>query len=238
MESILKVNNIISGYGKKIIINDVSFLLEKGSIISIIGPNGAGKSTLLKTIIGLIYPKSGEIIYNGENIEKLSIRKKILNGFGYLLQGGEIFFNLTVKENLRMSLRNGTKKHFNEKLDEIYSIFPNLRKLQNTKGRFLSGGEKQALAIGIILMADPKFLLLFDEPSAGLTPAYVKEIISTIKLLNEKYKKSILIVEQNVKEILEISDKTIILKEGKIENIESKPKELLKSQKLQDIFLS
>ena len=231
---ILTAEKIEAGYGKKKVLFGVSFSVKEGEILTLIGPNGSGKSTILKVISGIISPYEGAIKFFGKDITKLPTDERINMGIGYFLQGGEVFRNLTVAENLRMGGLGLDKKTFNHNLEEIMTLFPILAKYQNLRAGLLSGGERQALALGIVLMRRPKLLLL-DEPSAGLSPLLVKESIKKIKEINNKLGITILLVEQNVKEALKIATRVYLLKSGRIVGEET-PENVLMLGKLDELF--
>jgi branched-chain amino acid transport system ATP-binding protein len=215
MDNILALDSITASYHKKEILHNVSINIAKGKIISLIGPNGAGKSTLLKVIAGLLIPKKGEVILNDEKITNLSPDLRTHKGIGYFMQGGEIFQNLTVLENLEMggfTLKNDFLK---QRFEEVFQVFPSLKNIQNKRAGLLSGGQRHLLAIGIILINRPELLLL-DEPSAGLAPALVTDILKKARDINQITGATIILVEQNVKEALRISDRVYIMKDGKI----------------------
>jgi len=233
---LLSIENIIASYYKREVLFNLTLNIEKGETVALIGPNGSGKSTLLKVIIGLLFPKEGRVIFKGKDISTLSTQKRVKEGMGYLIQGGEIFNNLTVIENLKMGGIHLNKTLLKERIEDVFSTFPLLKNLQDRRGGLLSGGERQSLALGIVLMKKPDLLLL-DEPTAGLSPGKTKEILEKISSLSQKLKTTILLVEQNIKEALAISNRCYILKSGKIVG-EEKSSELLKDlSKLNKIFI-
>ncbi len=224
--NIIELKNIYASYGKKDVLNDVSIEVKKGEIVSLIGPNGAGKSTTLKVIAGFLKPKSGKIIFKNKDITNLLPWERSRFGIGYLFQGGSIFENLTVIENLKLS---------NEKIDTTFDIFPELEKYKNTRAGLLSGGLKQMLSISLILLKDPELLLL-DEPSAGLSPLLVEKLISKIKYINQKFGKTILLVEQNIIQALKISNRIYLMSAGKIIKENKDPLRFLETEKFEKIF--
>jgi len=239
MKEILSVNNIFAAYYKKEVLNGVNISIGENEIVSLIGPNGAGKSTLLKVIAGFLKPGKGRVIFQGNDITYEETYERIRKGLGYFIQGGEIFKSMTVEENLEMAtIRGKNQKDIDKKQitkENIYALFPNLKEKQKVIGGLLSGGEKQALALGIVLLNKPKILLL-DEPSAGLAPGLVKEVLNKIVTINNKMQISILVVEQNVREVLSISHRAYIMKLGTI-YYEGNPNSLLKGSILEDAFL-
>jgi branched-chain amino acid transport system ATP-binding protein len=224
--NIIELKNIYASYGKKEVLSDVSIEVKKGEIVSLIGPNGAGKSTTLKVISGFLKPKSGKIIFKDKDITNLSPWQRSKLGIAYLFQGGSIFENLTVIENLKLS---------NEKIETAFEIFPELEKYKKTRAGLLSGGLKQMLSISLILLKDPDLLLL-DEPSAGLSPALVEKLISKIKDINQKFNKTILLVEQNIVQALKISDRLYLMSAGKIIKESDDPLTFLETEKFEKIF--
>ncbi|MCM8799076.1 MAG: ABC transporter ATP-binding protein [Candidatus Omnitrophica bacterium] len=212
----------------------VSLSVKEKEILGLIGPNGSGKSTILKVISGLLTPYRGSIKFLGKEIINLPTEKRGEMGISYFLQGGEVFRNLTVLENLRIGGLGLRKDIFQENMEEVLTLFPFLKKYEHIRAGFLSGGERQALALGIVLMRRPKLLLL-DEPSAGLSPLLIKESVKKIREINEKLGVTILLVEQNVKEALKIVHRVYLLKNGKIRS-EEKVEGLLEKGKLDELF--
>jgi branched-chain amino acid transport system ATP-binding protein len=224
--NIIELKNIYASYGKKEVLSDVSIAVKKGEIVSLIGPNGAGKSTTLKVISGFLKPKSGKIIFKDKDITNLSPWQRSKLGIAYLFQGGSIFENLTVIENLKLS---------NEKIETAFEIFPELERYKKTRAGLLSGGLKQMLSISLILLKEPDLLLL-DEPSAGLSPALVEKLISKIKDINQKFNKTILLVEQNIVQALKISNRLYLMSAGKIIKESDDPLTFLETEKFEKIF--
>jgi len=211
----LKLENLSTGYYKKKVIDDVSIELKENNIYLLIGPNGAGKSTLLKTIAGFLFPWDGKIIFKGIDISLFPPYKRAKEGIGYYFQGGEIFKDLTVKENIEVSGFFLERKDFEKEKEKIYEIFPDIKKIENRRAGLLSGGEKVQLALGMVFIRRP-VLVLIDEPSAGLGPGIVKNVMESIKKLKEIYNSTILMVEQNIIEGLKISDFVFSMASGKI----------------------
>lgn len=233
-EKILIAENITSAYGKKEILKDVSISVNQEEIVSLIGANGAGKSTLLKNIIGFLKVLKGRIIFEGKDITEFSVHHRSNLGIGYLKQGGAVFTNLSVKENLLIATENITYNK-DALFEKVFEIFPDLKKYTNTRAGLLSGGLKQMLSIAMILSRKPKIMLL-DEPSAGLSPFLVKAMIEKIKEINEKEKISVLMVEQNIRQAIKISHRVYVMKNGRITREEKNPAELLKEENFKKIF--
>ena len=232
----LDVQNLKAGYGKKLVIDDLSLCIEEGEIVALIGHNGAGKSTLLKSIIGIIAPWAGEIYFQNQKLEA-SPGENVKKGISMIPQGSQVFDELTVAENLEIAsfvLEN--EKLIKERIEEVFSNFPILKERRKQLAGKLSGGEQQVLALGMALIQRPK-LLLMDEPSLGLAPALVKETFIMIKDLNQKYNMSILIVEQKVREVLQIAHRAYVLRLGKVA-LEGTAKELFETGEYRKIFLN
>ena len=232
----LKISNVETFYGKIQALRGVNININEGEIVSLIGSNGAGKSTLLMTISGVNKAKTGEIIFEGKNIEKYEPHDIVDLGIAQAPEGRRIFYRLTVEENLKLGAHANEKgKYFDEDVKDIYNLFPVLsdRKLQ--RGGTLSGGEQQMLAIGRALMNRPKVLLL-DEPSLGIAPKLVNQIFLAIKNINKEKKVTIFLVEQNAKKALELADRAYVLVNGKV-TIQGTGKELLKNQDIQAAYL-
>lgn len=210
--NLLEVIDLTSGYGENIILDNVSIELRKNEIVSIIGPNGAGKSTLLKTIFGLLMPKKGVIKFQGEEITYLSPDKMVGKGLGYVPQIENVFPSLTVQENLEMGAYI-RKNNYQDRLDEVYALFPMLIKRKTEKVGRLSGGMRQMVAMGRALMLEPKALLL-DEPTASLAPLLVGMIFEKIVEINREGI-AMIVVEQNAREILKISHRGYVLAMGR-----------------------
>ena len=217
------------------ILRDVSFQVKEKEVVSIIGPNGAGKTTLVKTIIGLLHPISGEIRFRGENIGKLPPYQIVKKGIALIPEGREIFPRLTVEENLRLGAyaANG-KRTVKEAKERVYQIFPVLKKKEKALAQTLSGGEQQMLVICRSLMSNPDLLIL-DEPSLGLAPLIVEKVLDTVRKINEEGV-TILLVEQNIRESLDVADRGYVLEQGNI-IMEGKSRELLCDNHIKEVYL-
>ena len=232
----LKISNVETFYGKIQALRGVDIDIHDGEIVSLIGSNGAGKSTLLMTISGVNKAKNGQIIFNGERIEKKEPHKIVNLGICQVPEGRRIFSRLTVEENLRLGAYiNEQGKHFETDIKEVYDLFPVLASRKPQRGGTLSGGEQQMLAIGRALMSKPKVLLL-DEPSLGIAPKLVNQIFSSIKNINKEKNVTIFLVEQNAKKALELADRAYVLVNGKV-TIKGPGKELLKNKDIQAAYL-
>lgn len=217
------------------ILRDVSFQVKEKEIVSIIGPNGAGKTTLVKTIMGLLHPKTGEIRFKGENIEKLPPYEIVKKGITLIPEGREIFPRMTVEENLRLgAYPTDDKDKIKDAKERGYQIFPVLKKKEKALAQTLSGGEQQMLVICRSLMSNPNLLIL-DEPSLGLAPLIVEKVLDTVRKINEEGV-TILLVEQNIRDSLDIADRGYVLEQGKI-ILEGKSRELLCDNHIKEVYL-
>ena len=234
----LKIAELQAFYGNLQALSNIDLQVKKGQIVSIIGANGAGKSTLLKSISGLISKKKGTISFENNNIATKSTNKIVKSGISHVLEGRQLFSHLTVTDNLNLGsffyYKRQNIPEIKEQLEKIYTLFPILKDRSKQIAGTLSGGEQQMLAIGRALMAKPKLLLL-DEPSLGLAPKIVQNIFSTIEKLN-KGGTTILLVEQNAKLALGLSDYAYVMETGKI-LLNGKGKELLSNDKIQKAYL-
>ena len=213
--SILKIENVSSGYGSTIIVNNLSFEVDQGQILSITGSNGMGKTTLMKTIMGLINARDGKIIFKNEDITNSSPNYRSKSGIGYVPQGREIFSTLTVEQNIMLPIYTRKKLSFSpkDKLEEIYSLFPILKEKRNADGSSLSGGQQQQLAIARALIFDPEIIIL-DEPAEGIQPSIVKFIGNILTNLSKNSKKTFIVVEQNISLISQLNSDCILLEKG------------------------
>ena len=231
----LEVNHIRVCYDQVPAIHDVSFRIEEGEIVSIIGANGAGKSTLLKTISGLLHPDPGQIEFLGGRIDQLSAHRIVELGISHVPEGRRIFQYMTVQRNLRLGAYTQKAEEIREEtLKQVFEIFPILRERLDQKAGTLSGGEQQMLAIARGLMSRPKLLML-DEPSLGLMPTLVTQVFDTIKRINAEGT-TILLVEQNVREALELAHRAYVLQTGNMV-LEGTGEELLESDLVRKAYL-
>jgi branched-chain amino acid transport system ATP-binding protein len=232
----LELKNIEVFYGSVKALKDVSINLKRGEIVTLLGANGAGKTTILRAITGLIQPKLGEIWFNGQKIDKLPPYERVSLGINMVPEERHVYPYMSVKDNLLMGAylcRDNIK--IRNKFKRIYEIFPILKERSKQMGGKLSGGEQQMLAVARCMMADPQ-LILMDEPSLGLAPIIVKEIAEIITVLNKVEKVSIILVEQNSKMALKISDRAYILELGKIA-LEDKAKNLINNEQIKKLYL-
>ncbi len=211
----LKISHINTFYNRIQALWDISLEIEKGEIFALIGSNGAGKSTLLKTLSGWLHPASGSVEFLGKRIERFSPPSIVEMGISYIPEGGRLFPDMTILENLEMGAYNlKAWKQRKATIQNVFKIFPVLKERQGQLARTLSGGEKQMLAIGRGLMSRPA-LCMFDEPSYGLSPLFVKEVFKVIKSLSGQGI-TVLLVEQNVRMALEISERACIIENGRM----------------------
>lgn len=235
---LLEVKNLTVFYGAVRALQSISLEIHEGEIVAMIGPNGAGKSTALKAISGLIKlekPSSGEVIFQGDNIENLRTDELVKKGLSLVPEGRKVFTSMTVQENLEMGgyTLNGKEK-VKDALHKVYSLFPKLAERRKQRAGTLSSGEQQMLAMGRALMLKPKLLLL-DEPSLGLSPNFVDLVFDKIKEINANGT-SILLVEQNARMALEYSHRGYVFNIGEIA-LEDQSNNLLKNKEIRKLFL-
>jgi branched-chain amino acid transport system ATP-binding protein len=210
---LLEIEDIHVHYGKIAALKGVSVTVDEGEIVTLIGANGAGKSTTLKTISGLRPLSAGRIVFDGRDISKMPGHKRVLAGIGQAPEGRGIFPGMTVTENLQMGAY-ARKGDLTKDLDEVFGLFPRLAERKNQAGGTMSGGEQQMLAIGRAMMTQPKVLLL-DEPSMGLAPVLVTQIFSIIDEINRRGT-TVLLVEQNAQQALQVAHRAYVLETGRI----------------------
>lgn len=231
----LKVENLVVSYGGIEALKGISLEVPKGQIVTLIGANGAGKSTLLRSVVGLVKPKSGQIVYNGDNIIGLNSQQIVKKGLTLVPEGRRIFPNLTVLENLQIgAYMRRDKEGIQKDIDWVYEMFPRLQERSWQMAGTLSGGEQQMLAVARGLMSRPKILLL-DEPSMGLAPIIVNQIYDLIREIRDSGI-TVLLVEQNARKALGICDYAYVLENGKI-NLSGSGEELLQSDAVRKAYL-
>jgi ABC-type branched-subunit amino acid transport system ATPase component len=231
--TVLEAREVTSGYGEVEILHGVSIKVEEGEIVTIIGPNGAGKSTLLKTIFGLLPCKRGEISFGGEDVTGRSPQAMVRKGMCYVPQSDNVFPTLTVQENLEMGafIR---RDDYRSKIEEVLALFPDVLERRHTRAGKLSGGQRQMLALARALMLEPRVLLL-DEPSASLAPNMVELVFSKIVDINRSGV-AIIMVEQNARESLKLSNRGYVLAMGQ-NRLEGSGQSLLESEEVGKLYL-
>jgi branched-chain amino acid transport system ATP-binding protein len=238
MNLILEVSGLHAGYGAGDILKGVEFSVDRGSVVTIIGPNGSGKSTMVKTLTGLLRARQGDIVLDGRSVKDLSPPERVRAGMSYVPQEYNVFRNLTVLENLKiahefMGTGRGARRG-SPLTDELAALFPELPSRFKTLAGNLSGGQRQMLAFACSLTVRPG-LLVMDEPSAGLSPKYMTEIFDCVKKVN-RMGVSVLMVEQNAIEALRISDRCIVMANGRV-RLAANASDVLGMRDLQSLYL-
>jgi branched-chain amino acid transport system ATP-binding protein len=231
----LEVKDIQVYYGMIQAIKGVSFHVDEGEVVALIGANGAGKTTILHTVSGLLTPKNGSVLFEGQDITKIPGHKIVSMGMAHVPEGRRVFAQLTVLQNLKMgAYTRKDKEEIQQTLQNVFERFPRLEERQNQLAGTLSGGEQQMLAMGRALMSRPKIILM-DEPSMGLSPIFVNEIFDIIQEVS-KSGTTVLLVEQNAKKALSIADRAYVLETGKIV-LEGKAEDLLQDDSIKKAYL-
>lgn len=213
-DTILEVSNVDLGYGNLKVVHNASLHVNAGELVGLVGGNGSGKSTMLRAISGMIKPWTGTIKFAGESISGLAPYQMAQKGLAHVPMGRQLFPNMTVRDNLIVGsylphLREGRM----DRLERVCTLFPDLRKYEEARAGQLSGGQQQMVAIGRALMLEPKMLIM-DEPSLGLSPLYVKEVMRAIRKVADTGL-PVLLVEQNIKQVLQVSHRTYVLENGR-----------------------
>ena len=215
MAALLTLDGVSAGYGSFAALFDISLEVEHGEAVGVVGPNGAGKTTLMRVISGLLRPQSGRILLEGESLAGAPAYRVVAAGIAHVPENRRLFPRLTVEENLRMgAYLPAARRAFAERVAWVYELFPRLRERRRQMAGTLSGGEQQMVAIGRALMSKPK-LLLMDEPSAGLAPLVVEQVFELVKRIRAEGF-TVLIVEQNVRQVLAVVDRAYLLETGRI----------------------
>jgi branched-chain amino acid transport system ATP-binding protein len=229
----LSLDRVSAGYGDFQALFGVSLEVNAGEAVAVIGPNGAGKTTLLRVISKLVEPSAGEIRLEGRSLAPVPAHEVVAQGIAHVPENRRLFPRLTVEENLRMGAFS-SRGRFHERLEMVYGLFPRLQERRNQAAGTLSGGEQQMCAIGRALMSGPKLLLL-DEPSAGLAPVVVQSIFALVRrICAQGY--TVLIVEQNIRQVLKVVSRAYLLEAGRIE-LSGSAQELLGSREIQKAYL-
>jgi branched-chain amino acid transport system ATP-binding protein len=213
--SLLELRGVTAGYGHFTALWDVSLSVAAGEAVAVVGPNGAGKTTLLRVISGLIAPRAGQLVFDGAALAGKPAYQIVAHGIAHVPEGRRIFPALTVADNLKMgAFLPAARQRFAESLERVWALFPVLAERQKQRAGSLSGGEQQMLAIGRALMSRPKLILL-DEPSMGLAPVLVLRLFDLIRRVREEGY-TILVVEQNVRQVLKLVDRAYLLEVGRV----------------------
>ncbi len=234
--SLLELRDVHTYYGQIHALKGVSLTVNEGEIVTLIGSNGAGKSTTLRTISGLLRPRRGDVRLQGQSMAAIPPHKIVQSGIGHVPEGRGVFPALTVLENLEMgAYLLSDHSEFENRISNVFTLFPRLRERMTQKGGTLSGGEQQMLAIGRALMQQPRIMLL-DEPSMGLAPLLVEEIFHIVQRLNSEQNTTILLVEQNAQAALQVAHRAYVMETGQI-TISGDANELLKDSRIIDAYL-
>lgn len=234
-EPLLVLDEIFAGYGKMTILNGTTARIRRGAITTVIGPNGAGKSTLFKTVFGLLQVRAGTITFDGRRTTNFSPRQILDAGIVYVPQGRNIFPELSVRHNLELGgVALADQSRLSDRLESIMERFPVLQEKADTQASTLSGGQQKMLEVARALLLDPK-LVLIDEPSIGLSPLMVQEVFGIIKALREKGV-TVLLIEQNAKQALQISDYGLVMEQGQA-RIEDTAASILADPRIAQLFL-
>jgi len=231
----LEVNNLNVFYGKAQALRDISLRVDEKEIVALVGANGAGKTTLLNTVSGLLHPASGHVEFLGKRIDRLAPHTIVALGISHIPEGRKLFTDMTVRENLELGAYTSKAwKRRKETLEQVYQIFPILKERRRQSAGKLSGGERQMLAIGRGLMSNPRLCML-DEPSYGLAPNLLSEVLEVIKHLREQGI-TVFLIEQNVRRTLETADRAYVLENGRIV-LEGKSEDLLQDELVKKAYL-
>jgi branched-chain amino acid transport system ATP-binding protein len=233
---LLELSGVRAGYGKKQVLAGVNLGVRAGEIVALIGHNGAGKSTTLKAVHGLLPTGGGDIRFDGQRIERRSVNRHVETGISLVPQGRFVFSDLPVGENLEVAafVLRVRAEEIRRRMAAVFELFPALAEKRRELAGALSGGQQQMLAIGMALMQKPRLLLL-DEPSIGLAPLLVQQVMASVVSIRDSFKTAVLIVEQNVRQVLRVSERVYVMKLGQIV-LEAPSAELLARQDLWDLF--
>lgn len=236
MKHLLQLENVTAGYGGKMILNNVSLNIDEGEIVTLLGPNGAGKSTTLKAIFGQVQVSSGAVLLDGKDITANRPAQNVHEGIGYVIQGGRVFTDLSITENLLMGgyiLRD--RELLYQRMEQVFEFFPELELRRNLRAKTLSGGERQMLALGISLILQPRLWLL-DEPSIGLAPKLVTKMLAQVKEISQALKTTVIIVEQKARQAIAFADRIYVMKVGTVVD-EARPTKYQSREALRSVYL-
>ncbi len=212
---VLRLNGLQAGYGPKTVISDVSFALEPGQILAFLGHNGAGKTTTLKSIMGVLRPSAGEVLFDGNRIDRLNVAERVALGLRLLPEGRGIFPDLTVAENIDVVAARNVSTGAMFDVPDVYKLFPVLEERRTTRAGSMSGGQQQMLALSLAILGTPRCLML-DEPSIGLAPNLVERMFQQVRDVCKSHAMTAVLVEQNVAAAMKIADRVIIMNNGQI----------------------
>jgi branched-chain amino acid transport system ATP-binding protein len=231
----LEFKGVNTYYGELHVLKDVNYEIKQGEIVCLLGGNASGKSTTMKAVLGIVQPKSGEILYEGQQINTLPTATRVQRGIAPVPEARRLFPRMTVLENLEMgAYTRSDRENLSDDLDRVYSLFPRVKERRQQLAGTLSGGEQQMVAIGRALMARPR-LICMDEPSMGLSPAFVDQVFEIIQTIN-KQGTTIFVVEQNAAMALSIADRGYVLQTGEVV-LSGTAKSLLENQMVQQAYL-
>ena len=234
-EPLLQVKDLEVYYGVIQALKGVSFHVNEGEIVSLIGANGAGKTTVLHTVTGLLHPRNGSVVYDGQNLGRVAPHKIVAMGLAHVPEGRRVFQNLSVYDNLLLgAYTQKDKGRIQQQMEQVFEQFPRLKERRRQLAGTLSGGEQQMLAMGRALLSDPKMIVM-DEPSMGLSPLLVPEIFEIIQSFR-KAGKTVLLVEQNAKKAMTVSDRVYVLETGTVTK-EGKASELINDESIKKAYL-
>ena len=231
----LELKSVDTGYGTFQALFGASLEVRLGEAVGVIGPNGAGKTTLMRVISGLIRPRAGQVLWNGEDLANVPSHRIVELGIAHVPEHRRLFPRMTVEDNLRMgAFMPAARPKFAQRLEFVYSLFPRMKERRNQFAGTMSGGEQQMCAIGRALMSDPKILLM-DEPSAGLAPVIVQQVFELVRRIRENGL-TVLIVEQNVQQVLRVVDRAYLLEAGSI-RMSGTSAEMMASDTIREAYL-
>ncbi len=235
----LLIEGVTAYYGDAEVLKGVSLLVRPNEVVAILGSNGAGKTTLLKTLTGLLKPRRGKIVFCGESLVGLPSNQVVRKGIASVPEGRQLFAEMTVSENLLLGTyplaKKGRRRMLPDRQEMVFNLFPILKERRQQKAMTLSGGEQQMLALGRALMADPKLLVL-DEPSLGIAPILVMEMMRVLKVICRDLSVAVLLVEQNARAAMKIADYVYVLERGQV-TLQNIPKELMSSETIKAAYL-